>query len=404
MIAYTCIHWLIRILTMQDRFIIRFLIPRLFLVCFMLLVPRIVLAANYSLPADIGTGAFSGCSGGGPTYTCTGNLRLNNNDTVTLSANVTLDINGDFDSRKDALLDSNGFVFNIIASGDIKIDDRSQVNADLNATGKIEIGKNVVIDGNLVSGDDIKIEDDVSITGSIDSGGKIDITKRVVISGDLNAVDNIKAGDDVSITGNIDSDGKIEVGKRAVISGDLNAVDDIKAGDDVSITGNIDSDGKIEVGQRAVINGDLNATDDIKIDKDVVINGDVTTTAKLNIDNGSVVYGTCIPSHPNCTGGPPPVGGNCDAFRDTFTLVSYSNQDGTLNWQTDWNEVDDNGSPSGGDIRINSGELEFRGGGSGANPLGGPYIEREADLSSFYHCYPHIRLPRKRQLGAVRSI
>jgi cytoskeletal protein CcmA (bactofilin family) len=306
-----------------------------------------VLAASYNLPADIGTGPFASCSGGGPTYNCSADVSLNNNDTVTLSADVTLNINGDFDPGKDVLLDNNGFVFNIIATGDINIDDRTQVNANLDAGGKIEFGKNVVVNGNVVSGDDIKLDDDVSITGNIDSGGKIDIGKRVVISGNLNAIDEIKIDDDANITGNIDSGGKIDIGKRAVI------------------------------------NGDLDANDDIKIDKDVVINGDVTTTGNLDIGDGSLVNGTCIPAHPNCTGGPPPVGGNCDAFRDTFSLESYSNQDGTLNWQTDWNEVDDNGSPSGGDIRINTGELEFRGGGSGGNPLGGPYIEREADLSAY---------------------
>ena len=36
---------------------------------------------------------------------------------------------------------------------------------------------------------------------------------------------------------------------------------------------------------------------------------------------------------------------SCDTFRDEFSSISYSRQDGTANWSLDWNEVGDNGSP-----------------------------------------------------------
>jgi hypothetical protein len=73
----------------------------------------------------------------------------------------------------------------------------------------------------------------------------------------------------------------------------------------------------------------------------------------------------------------------CNAFRDEFSTVSYANQDGGLNWTTDWNEVGDDGSATSGRISIASASLQMRGGGSAANTLGGPYAEREADLSAF---------------------
>ena len=48
-------------------------------------------------------------------------------------------------------------------------------------------------------------------------------------------------------------------------------------------------------------------------------------------------------------GGSPSV---CETYRDNFSAVSYSNQDGSMNWSSDWVEVNDNGLPNSGDIRI----------------------------------------------------
>ena len=349
--------------------------------CLLLLAPRAVLAAPYNLPADIGNGPFSSCSGSGPGYNCSGSVSLNNNDTVTLTADVTLNITGDFDVGRNVVIDDNGFSFTIDASGDINLDDGAQASANLDAAGKIDLGKNVVVDGNVTSGDDITIGDDTSITGSIDSAGKLDIKKRVVIIGDVTAIDDVSIGDDANINGNISSGGKIDIDKDAIIVGDITAVDDIKTGDDANITGNITSGGKIDIGKRAVITGDLNANDDIKIEQDIVINGDVTTTGNLDIDNSSVVNGVCTPFHPNCTGGPP--GSGCETFRDEFSNVAYNNQDGTLNWATPWNEILDDGLPNSGRTRINGSALRLDGGLQPSTVLGGRYIEREADLSGY---------------------
>lgn len=75
---------------------------------------------------------------------------------------------------------------------------------------------------------------------------------------------------------------------------------------------------------------------------------------------------------PVCTGG-----GSCETFRDEFSTTSYSRQDGTANWATNWIETGDNNNASNGDIEIDTGELQLEGDGSG------PSIEREADLSSY---------------------
>ena len=76
----------------------------------------------------------------------------------------------------------------------------------------------------------------------------------------------------------------------------------------------------------------------------------------------------------------------CDTFRDEFTSPPpiYSRQDGTVNWSTDWIEVGDDGTPNGGDIRVrNNDSLRLEGDGSAVTVLGGPFIQREANLAGY---------------------
>ncbi len=46
-------------------------------------------------------------------------------------------------------------------------------------------------------------------------------------------------------------------------------------------------------------------------------------------------------------------------YRDNFSSVSYSNNDGTNNFSTDWNETNDNNNPNSARIRITGNELRF---------------------------------------------
>lgn len=46
-------------------------------------------------------------------------------------------------------------------------------------------------------------------------------------------------------------------------------------------------------------------------------------------------------------------------YRDNFNSVSYSNNDGTNNFSTDWNETNDNNNAGSGRIRITGNELRF---------------------------------------------
>ncbi|MEX0363209.1 MAG: Calx-beta domain-containing protein, partial [Allomuricauda sp.] len=63
-----------------------------------------------------------------------------------------------------------------------------------------------------------------------------------------------------------------------------------------------------------------------------------------------------------------------DTYRDNFSSTSYSNNNGTQNFATSWDETNDDDSPFNGRIEISGNELEF-------NNLDGRYIARDLDLS-----------------------
>ncbi|WP_159090666.1 hypothetical protein [Aquimarina aquimarini] len=64
-----------------------------------------------------------------------------------------------------------------------------------------------------------------------------------------------------------------------------------------------------------------------------------------------------------------------DTYRDEFQVVSYANNDGTQNWSTNWNEVNDTNNAGNGYIRITGNRLRF-------HFIWNEYIERRADLSA----------------------
>jgi MSHA biogenesis protein MshQ len=64
---------------------------------------------------------------------------------------------------------------------------------------------------------------------------------------------------------------------------------------------------------------------------------------------------------------------------DTFSAVSYGNQDGTANWGTDWVEVNDNNNPSSGNISVHPGSERLRI--RGRNDSTAVQVHRGLDLS-----------------------
>ncbi|HEX7154596.1 MAG TPA: C25 family cysteine peptidase [Thermoanaerobaculia bacterium] len=68
--------------------------------------------------------------------------------------------------------------------------------------------------------------------------------------------------------------------------------------------------------------------------------------------------------------------GTGDTVRDTFSANAYSNNNGTINWDANWFETNDDNNVGGGNIRVNGGVLFLE----DANNM---IVTRQADLSTF---------------------
>ncbi len=202
----------------------------------------------------------------------------------------------------------------------------------------------------------INKEDTINLTSNITLGisGNLEIKKEVDIFSN-------------GFTFNITVAGNVDIAKETDITANITASGNFSLAKESDFTGNIISGGNIDIGKEGQITGDVTASGNLTIEKDTTVNG------------------VCTPSHPQCTGS----GGggqSCETFSDNFGSVSYSNQDGSMNWSGDWLETGDNNNSSNGDIEINNSRLELEGDGSGGghSAFGGePSIEREADLASF---------------------
>ena len=65
-----------------------------------------------------------------------------------------------------------------------------------------------------------------------------------------------------------------------------------------------------------------------------------------------------------------------DTYSDTFSSVSYANNDGTQNWSSNWLEYNDNNSASNGRIRISGNRLFF-------SKINSEYIIRSVNLNGY---------------------
>ena len=118
-------------------------------------------AANYVLPGGIGSKPFKDCSAGpGPdTFTCTEKVDIGKNNTLVITDDVNLNIDGEFKVADDSSVDNNGHVFNVNATK-LHIDGSALIVIDnLTATGDVHIHKEANLTANVTStGGEIKID------------------------------------------------------------------------------------------------------------------------------------------------------------------------------------------------------------------------------------------------------
>jgi MSHA biogenesis protein MshQ len=141
--------------------------PGLILPWLLLILAFQVNAATYSLPGAIGSGPFSSCSlFSAPTYRCSALVSIGNNDTVNLTASVTLDITSNgFFAGNNVTINSNGFSFQVIAREDVNIGNSFDGQISISAPGKtINTGNTFNIIGSLSAGT-LNIGNSSTVTG-----------------------------------------------------------------------------------------------------------------------------------------------------------------------------------------------------------------------------------------------
>jgi len=157
-----------------------------YLLLLSLLLPAFSSATTYTLPADTGVDALGSCSYSNSTLTVTcAGVRLNNNDVLIITSNLTLNINGDLEIRRNVVInDGQPFDLTISVTGDV------DANRD-----------DIRVVANLIANGDIQFDDNLEWVGTITAGGGIQIDQNANITGNLTANNSLSFGSGSNVVG-----------------------------------------------------------------------------------------------------------------------------------------------------------------------------------------------------------
>jgi MSHA biogenesis protein MshQ len=168
--------------------------------CTLLLYCGLAGAADYTLPAALGTAPFANCTfSSGSTYNCAGNIALSNNVLINISSPLTLNISGNFSANNQLDIFSNGNAFTMNIGGNFSANNQATINtATINAGGNISLNNSPTLIANLISGGNVSLGNNTIVTGSIDANG------------------NVSSGNNTTITGNVDAGGNLSIGSGSI--------------------------------------------------------------------------------------------------------------------------------------------------------------------------------------------
>jgi cytoskeletal protein CcmA (bactofilin family) len=155
---------------------------------------------SYNLPADATASPFN-CTGSGSSYSCSSNISLGKEVTITLTADVTLNIAGNFDAGKELVIIANGYTLNLVATGNVSLEKDTEFTGNISADGNVDIAKDTTLVGDISAGGSVKIDKNFTSSGNITANGDIDIDK------------------DSSVVGNLTAGGSLDLAKNTVVSG-----------------------------------------------------------------------------------------------------------------------------------------------------------------------------------------
>lgn len=219
-------------------------------------------AANYVFPGTLP----AGCSGSGPTYSCSA-LTLGNNDTITINTPrpATITINGNF-STNNAKINAAGSTGNlsIVVNGTLTTGYRAEVNANVTA--------GVVND----SGGEVKFGGDVTA-----NAGNILLGFKTTVAGTVTSGSgSITMGNEAQIGGSVAStSGAVVVKYRSAVTGSVSTNGTVTLENETTVGGSVvGGAGAINVQFKAAVTGSV-----------------VSTSGSITMDNQTVA-GACVKS------------------------------------------------------------------------------------------------------------
>ena len=230
----------------------------------------------------------------------------------------------------------------IVTKGDVVIGDRCTVQFGIKTDGRIFIGENVQIEGNLDATNDIRVDIFSNINGDVSSGGNVYFGEKVKVNGKLSLKGDLDVGDSVEIEKGFEAKGWINIrnpipiviyifiyllqllkmghsdeidrileeieeneGKTITISESFLFItnnseigiqnskinNNVYIGKKSTILGNYEIKGNIFIEDDSIFHGTLNSTGDVYCGKKTMIKGNIDSNGTLRIDDEANIAG-----------------------------------------------------------------------------------------------------------------
>lgn len=211
--------------------------------------------------------------------------------------------------------------------GDIILDDRTNVDYNMETEKRIFVGEWVKIHGDMVAEDDIRIDSFSEIEGNINGGNDIYLGQRVKIGGKLTVGRDLDVGEDVTIEKGFDAKGWINIRNPIPLiiyfiiylfnllkRGHSKEVDRILekfdekdfVEEEIPVSDNflfvptgsyadpneIKIKGNCRIGGKCSLKGNYNVDGEVKIGDETILTGKIKAKGNINIGNKVTLDGT----------------------------------------------------------------------------------------------------------------
>ena len=266
-----------------------------------LLLAPLVQAATYTLPGALPPG----CTGSGPSYTCTA-LSLGYNDVIVVNSPkpATLTINGNLSTDTSQINQAGTAAdLTLVVNGTLTLGYMAKIKANIAATSVNDAGGgNVTITGNLAAtGGNISLAYQTVVNGnaSASGSGTISTAQNGLIGGSVTAGSgSITIAESGTISGNVVGTGSITVVQSATVSGNVSAGSGaVSLGYQAKVNGSISTGGSIALGQGSRVGGNVTGgAGNVTLGYAATVVGTLTTSSGAIDIAQNAVASACVKS------------------------------------------------------------------------------------------------------------